>query len=74
MCERMKLGRPPIAHVLPIAIIGISALPRAACNRKTYPNSSCWWKGLRFSALADAVVKELLQLLSCSRRQLAHPI
>src|SRR5712671_3593392 len=40
----MKLGRPPIAPVLPIAMIGISARPPGS-YRKNYTDFRHAWKG-----------------------------
>jgi hypothetical protein len=49
MCERIKLGRPPIAPVLPVAMIGIGSVPLAAWVRY-YISSASRRKG------GDAIV------------------
>ena len=41
----MKLGRPPTAPVLPIAMSGISARPRWQLSNKYYTDCRNAWKG-----------------------------
>jgi hypothetical protein len=56
----MKLGRPPTASLVPIAIIGIRHVPLAAIGKLT-PIFGIRGRGLR-PHFADAVVGNLLQL------------